>query len=453
MSFVFVVDQGRKPLDPIHPGRARFLLTAGHAAVLRRYPFTIIMKECKPDAQPQPLRVKLDPGSQTTGIAVVNDRTGQVVWAAELTHRGDQVQAKLADRRAQRKSRRQRHTRYRPARFNNRARPKGWLPPSLHSRIDNMLTWVERLRQWCPIGALSLELVKFDTQLMQDAEISGVQYQQGTLQGYEVREYLLEKWQRTCAYCGAKEVPLEVEHIVPKARHGPDRVSNLTLACEPCNDRKGTQTAAECGYLEIQAQAKRPLRDAAAVNTTRWALYERLKATGLPIETGTGGRTKWNRTRRGLPKMHWLDAACVGASTPAVLHVQHVTALMIQATGRQRRQMCLVDRSGFPRTKGKGPSRVQGFRSGDIVRAVVPTGKHAGTHVGKVAIRTKGSFNVTSHTGTVTDISYRHCHRLHAADGYTYQKEAAALPSPAVKARGAVPATLPVSCLRQPQES
>jgi 5-methylcytosine-specific restriction endonuclease McrA len=428
MSFVFVVDQDRKPLDPVHPGRARFLLRAGYAAVLRRYPFTIILKECEPDVEVQHLRVKLDPGSKTTGVAVINDTTGQVVWAAEITHRGDQVKANLDTRRAQRRFRRSRHTRYRPSRFNNRTRPKGWLPPSLRSRIDNAMTWVARLCRWCPIGALSLELVRFDTQLMQHAEISGVEYQQGELAGYEVREYLLEKWHHACAYCGAKAVPLQVEHIVPRSRHGSDRISNLTLACEPCNQRKGTQTATEFGYPNIQAQAKQSLRDAAAVNTTRWTLYERLQATGLPVETGTGGRTKWNRTRRGLAKTHWLDAACVGASTPAVLQVQQIVPLLIQATGRQRRQMCLMDRYGFPRTKSKGKSMVRGFRSGDMVRAIVPTGKHAGIQVGKVAVRARGSFNIATVTGTVTHISYRHCHRLHAADGFTYQKGAAARP-------------------------
>jgi hypothetical protein len=207
MSFVFVVDQDRKPLDPVHPGRARFLLTAGHAAVLRCYPFTIILKEAKPDETPQPLRVKLDPGSKTTGIAVVDDATGHVVWAADLGHRGDQITAKLDARRAQRRGRRSRHTRYRPARFSNRTRPTGWLPPSLCSRIANVLTWVARLQKWCPIGAISMELVKFDTQLLENAEIRGVEYQQGTLQGYEIREYVLEKWGRRCAYCGATPFP------------------------------------------------------------------------------------------------------------------------------------------------------------------------------------------------------------------------------------------------------
>jgi 5-methylcytosine-specific restriction endonuclease McrA len=434
MSFVFVVDQDRQPLDPVHPGRARFLLRAGHAAILRRYPFTLILKEVKPEAEPHLLRVKLDPGSKTTRVALVNDASGQVVWAAEIAHRGEQVKSNLDARRAQRRGRRSRHTRYRPARFNNRVRPKGWLPPSLCSRIVNILTWVTRLMNWCPVGAASLELVRFDTQFLQNAEISGITYQQGELQGYEVREYLLEKWQRACAYCGATNRPLQVEHIHPKARGGSDRLSNLTLACEGCNAAKGTQTAVEFGFPNIQAQAKQPLRDAAAVNATRWALYERLQVLGLPRETGTGGRTKWNRTQRQLPKTHWLDAACVGASTPETLHVQGVVALAITATGRQRRQMCLMDRFGFPRTQAKGSSMVQGFRSGDIVRAVVPSGKHAGTHVGKVAVRAKGSFNITTRIETITDISYRYCQRLHAADGYAYQKSVAALPPRASKA-------------------
>src|SRR5215471_17672941 len=98
---------------------------------------------------------------------------------------------------------------------------------------------------------------------MQDAEVSGVAYQQGELAGYEVREYVLEKFDRRCAYCHEEGIPLEVEHIIPKSRGGSDRVSNLTLACRPCNQRKGNQTAAEFGHPEVQAQAKAPLKDAA----------------------------------------------------------------------------------------------------------------------------------------------------------------------------------------------
>jgi 5-methylcytosine-specific restriction endonuclease McrA len=296
-----------------------------------------------------------------------------------------------------RRARRQRHTRYRPARFDNRRRPAGWLPPSLESRLANITTWVARLRGLCPVVALSQEPVRFDTQLLQDPEISGVAYQQGELAGYEVREYLLEKWGRRCIYCGGTNIPLQVEHIVPKARGGSDRVSNLTLACGPCNDAKGTQTAAEFGHPEVQAQAQAPLRDAAAVNTTRWALYHRLQASGLPVEGGTGGRTKWNRTRRGLPKTHWLDAACVGTSTPEPLLVAGIRPLLITATGRHSRQLCRMDRYGFPRTGPKATSTVGGLRTGDLVRAEVPApSRQAGTAVGRLAVRASGRCTLTT---------------------------------------------------------
>jgi 5-methylcytosine-specific restriction endonuclease McrA len=428
MSHVFVLDTEQRPLSPCHPARARKLLTEGKAAVFRRYPFTLILKRVVTDAQPDSLRLKIDPGSRTTGLAIVNDRSGAVVWAAELHHRGQRIHDRLLARRAVRRSRRQRHTRYRPARFANRRRREGWLPPSLQSRVQNVLTWISRQRRLTPVGALSQELVKFDTQALQNPEISGVEYQQGTIAGYEIREYLLEKWGRACAYCGAEGVPLEVEHIIPRTRGGSNRVSNLTLACHPCNDAKGKRTAAEFGHPEIQQMARRPLKDAAAVNASRWALYSRLVTTGLPIEVGTGGRTKWNRTQRDLPKTHWLDAACVGASTPSTLHVKGIVPLAIQAMGRESRQMCRMDRHGFPRTSAKAARSVQGFQTGDIVRALVSGGTKVGAYTGRVAVRATGSFNITTTRGTVQGIAARSCHLVQRADGYAYQKGEAALP-------------------------
>jgi len=425
---VFVVDAEMRPLDPCHPARARRLLAQGKAAVWRRYPFTLVLKRAVPDAQPQPLRVKIDPGSRTTGLAVMNDATGQVMWAGELTHRGHHVKVRIDRRRACRHGRRQRHTRYRPQRFENRCRPEGWLPPSLESRVSNVLTWVTRLRRYTPIGAISQELVRFDTQLLEKPDISGVEYQQGELAGYEVREYLLEKFGRRCAYCGAQNVPLQVEHIVPKARGGTNRVSNLTVACEPCNTAKGTQTADEFGYPSVQAHARRPLKDAAAVNASRWALLHRLTAIGLPVEVGTGGRTKWNRTQRGLPKAHWVDAACVGVSTPEQVHTAGAQPLLITAMGRHSRQMCRTNAFGFPAKAPKAVSVVAGMRSGDIVRAVVPPPSiKAGVYLGRLAVRATGSCNITSSAGTVQGIPIRYCQPLHRGDGYTYQKGEAAL--------------------------
>ncbi len=426
MSKVFVLDANKQPLNPVHPGRARLLLRAGEAALYRRYPFTLILRRALPKAALVPLRLKIDPGAQTTGLALVNDATGVVVWAAELSHRGFAVKGSLDERRAVRRSRRRRHTRYRPSRWANRRRERGWLPPSLASRMANVLTWASRLMRLCPLGAISLELVKFDLQALQNPEVAGVAYQQGELMGYELREYLLEKWQRRCMYCGKTGVPLQIEHIVPRAKGGTDRASNLTLACEECNRAKGNQDVGE--YLankpevltRLLAQAKAPLRNAAAVNSTRWKLFERLKATGLPLEMGSGGLTKYNRTKRNLPKTHWLDAVCVGRSTPEHLATSSVVPLLIKATGHGTRQMCGV-KDGFPIRHRKRQKVHHGFQTGDLTRAVVPAGKKAGTYVGRVLARARGSFDLITRAGRIEGVSARYCKPIHRNDGYTYQ--------------------------------
>ncbi len=116
LSKVFVLDTNKQALNPVHPGRARILLSTGKAAVFKRYPFTIILKEALEHPQLEPLRLKLDPGSKTTGLAIVNDATGEVVFAAELSHRGQAIKESLDTRRTLRRSRRQRHTRYRKPR-------------------------------------------------------------------------------------------------------------------------------------------------------------------------------------------------------------------------------------------------------------------------------------------------------------------------------------------------
>jgi hypothetical protein len=212
------------------------------------------------------------------------------------------------------------------------------------------------------------------------------------------------------------------------------------LACEPCNLRKGTQTAAEFGFPQIQNQARQPLKDAAAVNATRWALYQALVAIGLPVEVGTGGRTKYNRTRLGLLKMHWTDAACVGASTPDALDMHDVRPLLIRATGHGSRQMCRMNKYGFPRTGPKQATTVHGFQTGDIVRAVVLSGKKTGIYTGRVAVRASGSFNIATASGAVQGISYRYCRLLHRAEGYCYASSLVERPSSQAKqlAQGAL---------------
>ena len=167
-----------------------------------------------------------------TGIAL--KQGNKIIFGAELIHRGHAIKSRLDSRRAIRRSRRNRKTRYRQARFLNRTRSKGSLAPSLQHRVETTLTWVLRLRKLAPLGSISQELVRFDLQQMENPEISGIEYQQGELQGYEIREYLLNKWDRKCAYCGAENTPLQIEHIQPKSQGGTNRISNLCLACEPC---------------------------------------------------------------------------------------------------------------------------------------------------------------------------------------------------------------------------
>lgn len=421
MNRVFVLDRNKKPLMPCHPARARELLRKGRAAVFRYYPFTIILKD-REDGDTQNLRVKIDPGSKYTGLALVGEfkRGNRLIWASVIEHRGDKIRKALLKRKQVRRNRRSRKTRYRKPRFLNRKRPKGWLPPSLESRIANIITWVGRLKKWSPITHISLELVKFDTQKLENPEIKGVEYQHGELFGYEVREYLLEKWGRRCAYCGATDVPLEIDHIIPKSRGGTDRVSNLTLACRKCNLKKGKKTAAEFGHPEIQAKAKKPLRDVAAVNSVRWKLFEKLKEFNLPIECGSGGRTKYNRIKRGYRKEHWIDAACVGESGDNVYIPEKFNPLRITAVGWGSRQVCQMNKYGFPRSSPKCKEAF-GFRTGDIVRAVVPSGKKEGTYIGKVVIRSSGSFRIKTSIDIIDGISYKYCKVIQRIDGYEYR--------------------------------
>lgn len=431
----FVMGKTGKALMPCHPARARQLLREGRAVVHRTSPFVIRLKDLA-QARTQAVRLKLDPGSKTTGIALVRESesvdasTGEVRRAAhvlalmELTHRGAQIRGALGDRRAFRRRRRCANLRHRAPRFANRTRAPGWLAPSLQHRVDTTLSWVQRLRGWAPVSAISMELVKFDTHALHNPEVSGVQYSQGTLMGYEVREYLLEKWAHRCAYCPATDVALQVEHVVPKARGGSNRISNLALACARCNERKGSQSIEEFlahdpqRLARVKAQLKAPLRDAAAVNATRWRLFEELKATGLAVQTGTGGSTKFNRSRLAVPKTHALDAACVGEMD--ALHDWIAPTLAIKATGRGAYQRTRLDTFGFPRGHLTRSKCIHGFQTGDRVKAVVPSGTKAGVHVGRVAVRASGSFNIQTPAGVVQGIHHRHCRIVQRGDGYGY---------------------------------
>jgi len=424
---VLVISSTKEQLMPTSERHARILLKQGKAAVLKRFPFTIILKD-RESGILQPISLKLDPGSKQTGIALINDVTHKVIFAMELHHRGLAIKMKLLSRKALRSGRRSRKTRYRKPGLPNTRKPEGWIAPSLLHRVLTVETWMSRLRRYTPITTVSIELNKFDTQLMQNADISGIEYQQGTLQGYEIREYLLEKWERKCTYCDKENVPLQIEHIHCRAKNGSDRANNLALACKTCNDKKGTQDIRD--FLKnkpdllakILKQAKTPLHDAAAVNTTRWALYKRLKATGLPVETGTGGHTKFNRIKQEYPKAHWIDAACVGKSGEHIIIPKGMTPLIAKATGHGNRQMCGTDKYGFPKGHRTNQKTHFGFQTGNIVKATIPTGKHKGIHTGKISCRATGYFDISTTENRIQGIKHNHCTIIHHPDGYNYSK-------------------------------
>ncbi|MGZ3645993.1 MAG: RNA-guided endonuclease IscB [Ktedonobacteraceae bacterium] len=367
---------------PTTPRRARLWLKARRARVVRRDPFTIQLR-FETTSYTQPATVGVDTGSQAVGLAALAN--GEVLVQAEVHLRTD-ISEKLAQRRTYRRARRSRKTRYRPAKWANRRRKAGWLPPSVSSKLHATLKAVRFVASFLPVRQVNVELASFDTQKMLDPEISGLRYQQGSLFGYQVREYLLTKWQRACAYCGAKEIALQVEHIVPKARGGSDRVDNLTLACEPCNQRKGNKTAAECGFPQIQAQARLPLRDAAHVSALKTALLTQLRQQfgEERVQVRYGYQTNYHRIQvLNLYKSHAHDAVAIACEErEVVLPLPVCWYLRCLPCGR------------YQRFNGKrsehtcwAPHKVHGWKLYERIRAKGLTGYIAGR-------RKKGAFVV-----------------------------------------------------------
>ncbi len=423
---VFVLDKHQHPLMPTTPKRARLLLARGRAVVHRVTPFVIRLKDRRvQDSALQEVALKMDPGSKTTGITLVRveqTEEGEVHHAlllAVVQHRGELVHANKVRQAQARRRRRGTNLRYRAPRFDHRGIPAGWLAPSVLSRAGNTVTWTDRLTRWAPVTRLEVERVRFDTQLLQNPEIEGVEYQQGERAGWETRAYLLLKYEYQCVYCGRRDCPFEIDHILPSSRGGSNRMANLVLCCHDCNQAKGDKTAAEFGYPEVEAQAKRPLKDAAAVNATRFALVEALRVFGLPIGTWTGGRTRWNRARWGIPKTHALDALCVGEL--AGVSAGQLKKFQIKAMGRGDHCRTLWNRYGFARGYKMRQKMVAGFATGDRVKAIVP-GKltTAGTHVGRVAVRKSGSFTISTREGKVDGVNARYCRLVQRGDGYEY---------------------------------
>ncbi len=434
-NYVFIIDTQKRPLMMATPRRARELLLQGKAAVFRRYPFTLILKNRVEEAKPS-LELRIDPGSRFTGFALVTPKC-QVVWGMELEHRGNQISQSLTKRAGFRRSRRSRNTRYRKKRF-NRSKPSGWLAPSLMHRVQTVETWIKRICRYAPVTSIAIEKVKFDMQKMENPDIQGVEYQQGTLAGYTLREALLEHWGRKCAYCSIENVPLQIEHIKPKSKGGSNRFNNLTLACQCCNQNKGSRSVEEfladkSNVLKrIKAHCKKSLSNAAAVNATRNKIFEVAENTGLTVKAGSGALAKLIRGKSNLPKAHWIDAACNSVDLkPVTLLTKQ--PLIVTCKGHGNRQAVRCNSSGFPAITVKkdkqGKKVVSVVRSkqiythaqaGDIVSVTLNKDrKHLkeGSYIARVKTPTAKGVEVKIDGHRVSSNLFNFVHRH---DGYDY---------------------------------
>lgn len=401
---VFVLDKHKQPLMPCSPRRARLLLKADRARVHRLVPFTIrIVDRTVAESAVEGIQLKIDPGSKATGIAVARtDPAGAIhgLVALEVQHRGAPIHRRMITRAGYRRARRNRNLRHRPARFSNRRRPAGWLAPSLRHRVETTMTWVTRLRALAPVTSLTVEAVRIGPRWPAELEVA--------------------RGSRWCVYCDAIGVPLQQDHVHPRARGGGDRPGNQVLACVPCNQRKGTHTVEDfvtnpVRRARILAAATAPRHHATAATTTSAALLRELAATGLPLETAPGSRTRANRERLGVPKSHTLDALCVGEV--AAVGSRPARVLLARSMGRGSYSRSRSDRYGFPRMRLSRVKRRWGFQTGDMVRVVKP-GRRA--EIGRVIISASGYFTIDTPTGARIRSSHRRCQLLSKADGWTY---------------------------------
>ena len=417
---VLVIDKHKKPCNTISEAYARILLFKKQAVIHKRFPFTIRLKNDDAVLKDRAYTVKIDPGSKHTGIAIVDDKSS-VVMLAELEHRGHLIKKDLDKRRAVRKSRRQRKTRYRPARFLNRTRSEGWLAPSIKSRADNVINFIKKHKKLINIDKVMIENVSFNVaQMSSNTKLHGVAYQQRPLYQTKLRDFIFSKTNSKCSYCGAKAT--EIDHIVPKSKGGTNSSYNLTPACRACNQTKSNLSLKDFGKIMNKdyshLEPKKLPKDAAIIQAARNYTIRKIKEIIPNTISYAAWLTKYNRDQLGLPKQHYYDALSVGD----VANYKFLTdkVLIISAKRRGSRQMCLMDRFGFPRTAPKGSKSVKGFQTGDIVKAIVPKGLKRGEYFGRVAVRSSGSFNIETSDCLIQHIGYKYCRVIQRNDGYSY---------------------------------
>ena len=370
-----VLDQQGKPLMPTtRLGKVYRLLKTQKAHIVSYEPFTIQL-DYEPDTHIiQPMILGVDSGAIHSGYSVTNEH--REYYSAEVISRDD-ISKRLSDRRMYRQSRRSRKTRYRKPRFKNRKnKKKSWLPPSLEQKVAVQVNEIDHLHRYFPIEKIIVEVAEFNIQKIKDPDIAGIEYQQGTLQGYNIRNYLLEKHGRKCFYCGKTVSDFEVEHMLPKSRGGSNRIDNLTLSCHDCNQKKDTMTAEEfvkqtlptkkaAAKLKQLPNEKRLFRYMSYMNATRWTLYNAINEKYPNVEMTYGYITKYNRIKADFPKAHHIDAKCITgfATVPSI--DQTVVKIKMRRHNRQLHRATF--NKGHVRKVAGLPTIVFGFQLYDLV--------------------------------------------------------------------------------------
>lgn len=343
---VYVLNMRGEPLMPITPRKARILLKEKKAKVRDRTPFTIQLNYSTGESK-QSIILGIDSGYSFIGFSANTEKRELISGEVELRKN---ISKLITTKSMYRRNRRNRLW-YRKPRFLNREKCKGWLAPSIQHKLDTHLRFIKKIEKILPITKTIVEIANFDTQKMQNPEIKGVEYQQGELWGYELREYLLEKWGRKCAYCKKTNIPLEIEHIIPKSRGGSNRVSNLTLSCRECNQKKGDMTAKEFGYSRVQGKAKQSLKSTPFMNLVRTRIVDLLKC-----EKTYGYITKHDRIKLGLKKSHVNDAFVIARG----VNQERCIPYIVKQIRRNNRSIQL-NRKGFKPSIRKKRYKLQPF--------------------------------------------------------------------------------------------
>ena len=408
-NYIPVLTKTRRPLAPCHPRRDRSLVRKGKASFKHRYGIRcIVLHKTQVPKLKKSSRVELrmDPGSRTTGIAITRDHpdgSRSALIGIELHHQGRDITKRLAKRRQLRRNRRYRKTRFRKPRFDNRAKPQGWLPPSILSKLQNTLTWTGRLSKLLSITGIHVETNVFDPQLLRNSEIQGVQYQQGPLYRTNLRAAVLHRDGNRCVYCdrSGKNNKLELDHVKPRSDNGSDRYDNLVASCQGCNRRKGSLPLEQflsrrpARLAQIQAKLGQDLADATHMNIILPELINTLRDQGWTVTRHSAATTAAGRGICNVDKAHHTDAALTGC--PARLRCLPEAPITIRTTGRGNRQRIILDKFGTPRGQGyrnycKLPRHIQRItptpshkkrqkRMGGIATGDYVTFLHRGTQV------------------------------------------------------------------------